>query len=258
MYPCAASIIRLPGHVRLIGGVRLGGSSIVLSNRGLVGHWPFDTNTLNWTTDVAQDTSGSGNNGQMIAMSTTTSPVAGEIGQALQFDGTSQWIAISDAASLRPAAITVSAWIKVSSSVAQRAVIAEKWYDGSVRGYGIEITNQNCPFQIAFRYSDVNSGNGEHTACSGVTPAVGTWYFVTATYDAALGLATIYVNGVADGTNQDTASNSLEQPTSPLGIGAANDGGTWNYLFPGTIDDVRIYNRALSGAEVQQLYDIRN
>src|SRR5580704_476999 len=57
---------------------------------GLVGYWPLDTNTTSWTTDTTNDISGNGNTGTMVNMSTTTSPVPGEIGQALYFNGSDQ------------------------------------------------------------------------------------------------------------------------------------------------------------------------
>src|SRR6185436_16749444 len=50
---------------------------------GLVGYWTMDGKNTNWSTGATADLSGNGNNGSMVGMSTTTSPVAGKIGQAI-------------------------------------------------------------------------------------------------------------------------------------------------------------------------------
>lgn len=62
----------------------------------------------------------------------------------------------------------------------------------------------------------------------------------------------LYIDGSLNATATDTTTVSTTN-TSPVGIGSR--GATGSYLFPGSIDDVRIYNRALSATEVQQLYN---
>src|SRR5271166_3575658 len=73
-------------HARILIGSPGTGS---LSN-GLVGYWTFDGAVTNWSTGQILDISGNNNTGSLIGMSTTTSPVAGKIAQALQFNGTNQ------------------------------------------------------------------------------------------------------------------------------------------------------------------------
>jgi hypothetical protein len=71
--------------------IGLPGNYLTLSS-GLVGYWPLDGKTTNWATGKTNDLSGQGNTGQLINMSTTTSPTPGKIGQALKFNATSGYI----------------------------------------------------------------------------------------------------------------------------------------------------------------------
>ena len=72
------------------------------------------------------------------------------------------------------------------------------------------------------------------------------FYHVTATFDGSH--INMYVNGAL--TNSCGATGLLAAGKEPLQIGSAANG----YYFPGAMDDIRIYNRALSSAEVQQIY----
>jgi len=74
--PLSASASFTPDH-----------SNTTSLTNGLVGYWPFDGKYTNWGTGTTQDASGNGNTGQLVNMSTTTSPVIGKIGQALKFNG---------------------------------------------------------------------------------------------------------------------------------------------------------------------------
>ena len=78
-------------------------------------------------------------------------------------------------------------------------------------------------------------------------PGLNQWVMVTATYDG--NAAKMYINGVLGGSSNISSSVT----STNMFIGASNSGGYQD--FPGLIDDVRIYNRALSAAEVQALYN---
>jgi hypothetical protein len=70
-------------------------SNYLTLSSGLVGYWPLDGKNTNWSTGQTLDLSGQGNTGQLINMSTTTSPVAGKIGQALNFNGSNSYVSTS-------------------------------------------------------------------------------------------------------------------------------------------------------------------
>ncbi len=199
-----------------LGAANAGHSNENFMSEGLVGYWTFDGNTINWRTNTFNDISGNGNNATTTTMSTSTSPVAGKIGQALKFNA-SGYLTISDSASLDPtAAVSMSVWAN-TNVVANGQVISKYnalsssdpyeiqfWNDGEIYGNfsttGGPISVMHCPY------------------------AINTWYHIVATYDGIR--AKLYLNGKPGGSTP----------------------------FNGTIDDVRIYNRALSAGEVAQLY----
>src|SRR3989338_10445314 len=82
----------------------------VLIDRGLVGYWTMNGPDINWATGVVSDASGNGNTGQLISMSTTTSPVMGVVGQGLKFDGVKNRIKLPSYTT--GSVLTISAWIK--------------------------------------------------------------------------------------------------------------------------------------------------
>lgn len=205
-------------------------------NRGLVGYWTFDGPTINWNTSTAADSSGNSNTGQLIGMSTTTSPTIGKIGQALNFNGTNQYIIANG---YNYSSMSACAWVKLNVPISQYKGIVEFSTSADVRyGIGFDTTGQ----------PEVMAGNTFQDGPS--TLAINTWYDLCGTYD---GLARrLYVNGVAVtlGTNQAGLTNQA----STLAIGKFAVTDTTSYDLSGTIDDVRIYNRVLSAQEVAQLY----
>ena len=79
---------------------------------GLVGYWTFDGQDTSWGANTTSDMSTNSNTGTMINMSTSSSPVDGKIGSAMDFDGSDDYITVSDNASLDiTTALSGSAWI---------------------------------------------------------------------------------------------------------------------------------------------------
>src|SRR3989338_722143 len=89
----------------------------VLIDRGLVGYWTMNGSDIDWATGVVSDASGNGNTGQLISMSTTTSPVIGIVGQGLKFtlSDNINLGATNNLAFATTSSFTMSAWIKSDS-----------------------------------------------------------------------------------------------------------------------------------------------
>ena len=201
----------------------------------LVGHWTMDGKDINWTANTMTDKSGNGNTGTLTNMSTTTSPTIGKIGQGLKFDGVNDFIASGD---IDVSDITVSAWIK-----------ANGWGDG---GIGTIISKSGA---FVFSIDDGTIGvdtlifyvGGEWEAAT--ASGIALWYcgFVTATANSTT--VTFYINGVQAGSNVGT--HTLGSNNNNVQIGKY-DSSLWE--FNGTIDEVKMYNRALSAQEAKQLY----
>jgi hypothetical protein len=227
---------------------RVAQASIVpttVSNTGLVGYWSFDSSTLNWATGKVKDLSPYNNSGQLISMSTTTSPTLGVLGQALQFDGATQYVSLGTPAALSlPAALTISAWIKITRTSGGTADIVGQ-YDGLNLQYTFEVNRTAGKLSALANHSTVAvTGN--------TTLKINTWYHAALVRSGSTGswTYTLYLNGVQDGTA--TVGGSTEPQTSAsIGtLGAFN-----TFYFPGSIDEVRMYNRALSQQEVTNLYN---
>ena len=213
------------------GGGTLAHSSTVTLNTSLVAYWPLDGSTINWSTGTAADSSGNGNAGSLIGLSTTTSPTAGKIGQAIYFKSAGQYISSSVSASV--STYSVAAWVRYQGSAPSGPKVAV--------GYGAG-GNPNTIW-MGYTTGGLAISNSSVDLVKG-TNATSTWHYLVASVQA--NTMTAYVDGVAIGTDSMTsrASNTLVIGDY-VGLG---------FAFNGSVDDVRVYNRALSVAEVNQLY----
>jgi hypothetical protein len=223
---------------------------------GLVGWWTMDGADTVWSSATAgseMDRSGNGNTGTLTNMNRSTSPVLGKIGQALQFDGSSSYIATNRQSTNFISASTgsISVWVKpmgsspsVSNAYNGLAVVSDA--DGIPHGtcwgdYGIFRANISSTDAI---WAENYDGSEEKIA---IPYANNAWVHIVWVHSG--GVLYAYKNGTL--VSSVAAGNSLLS-TCYLFIGTA---GTSQY-FNGSIDDVRIYNRALSASEVQQLYNL--
>ena len=208
---------------------------------GLVGYWPFDGN--------ANDISGNGNNG-MIHGVTLTTDRHGNSDNAYHFDGKS-WIEVANSRSLHniTAEITIAAWIK-PTSWSDQTDEGDKWLTVLQKGS----SSNHYEFQYGrwakegVSYVSLDYWNGAFIKNKSVNiPSLGVWQFVAITLSA--GKLKSYKNGVLqDSLNVGVA---LVPNGSSLYIGA-NPVGDCEY-FIGTMDNVAIYNRALSASEIKAL-----
>ncbi len=223
------------------GAVTHGASPTSLIPNGLVGYWTFDGQNTNWTTNTTADVSGKGNTGTMVGMSPASSAVLGRSGQALSFNGTSQYIALGNVLNFASSSYTVSMW-------AQHRLLAGGWY---TRMFSAEGNSGTCA-SIA---TDVNNNNLISFAVNtkvglgvSVTNA-SQWHYYTMTWDGTT--MTVYVDGIKQGISAATGGTFNCLSTPDIGKYAV----TGMDYYSGSIDDVRIYNRALSATEVKQLYN---
>ncbi len=181
---------------------------------------------------LAADSSGNGYTGTLLNPS-ALSWMAGGIEGDLAFNGGS---VISPSFSLGNT-FTVSCWVNASSGNVPYARIVESGYNTQ---YYLGLDPTGTRFQWI-----VNNGVPPFGNVTG--PLVpGAWCFVTATFSGTTG--TLYLNG----TNVSSATFAAPATqTLPVRVGAYSLPG-WN--FKGALDDVRVYNRALSPSEISTLY----
>lgn len=146
---------------------------------------------------------------------------------------------------------TLSAWIKPDNNTNYQAIICKE----QSAGYGINFSQTYREF-----YFTSNIDGTYNTAYGLETPNIGEWYHLVGTFSHENGNTQIrlYCNGVFQNTYQLNGINYLNNSTVPLVLGANpdNNGGV-SAFFKGSIDDVRIYNRALSSNEIISFYNLQ-
>ena len=211
-------------------------------NDGLVAYYPFNGN--------ANDESGNGNHGTVNGAAADTDRF-GQANSAYDFNGYNHNIVIGDVFDSYQK-MTIAAWVALNSPVDNSGDtfgIVEKRNADSEKTFSLYwIPQSNGKFQVRF-YGDPDCGSDSCWVggLSTTTTTTDIWYFVAATFDS--GSAKLYINGLLE--DQNTSSISIPNTNADFMIGSFSDG---RAPFHGKIDDVRIYSRALSATEVQQLY----
>lgn len=200
--------------------------------RDLVGHWKFDEASGTF----ANDSSGNNNTG---TLANTPTRVAGKLGTgALQFAAASQeYITVASSSSLNSPvrAITLAAWVNASDWSGNRRILQKG--DGDNQ-YRLLAEGGVLKFHL----------HGVDTLTAPL-PATGNWIHLAATWDGSTMI--LFTNGVAQASTG--AGGTLATTANPLAIARKNGSGVSGDYFNGRLDDVRIYNRALSGAEIAAL-----
>lgn len=213
-------------------GATWGGDTPPVPNPPVMkGLYAFEGNSL--------DTSGSGNDGTPNALSY----VSGKLGaQAAQFNGTGSYVLIPRSVTDD---FTVAMWVKTTDSAGGAG--AQWWagkglVDGEVAGGGADWGTAVVDGKFVI---GIGSTGGDATLASSVDINDGAWHHVAATRNNATGAITVYVDGVLRGSGTGpTGSRTL-----PPGLrnGSLQTG---NNFLNGTLDDVRLYGRVLSGGEI--------
>ena len=218
---------------------------------GLVGKWGFDENSASTSTTV-YDTSGNNNNGALTNGPTRASSTC-KMSNCLSFDGSNDYAVISDPASetLDPTSkYSLSVWLKYATTTSYGFIISKS--NGGAGG-GYELFRNTGSGAIRFSSCDAAG------SCAGgyfdiVTDAGyndNNWHYVAATAKTN-DVAKIYVDGVLVKSSGTVTQNNVANAFNLL-IGARGAAGA--SPFNGYIDDVRVYNRALSASEVSNLYN---
>jgi len=207
---------------------------IRFSQRGLVGYWRFDEETGS----TAKDSSPYGNHGTIYG----ATRVRGIIGKALSFDGVDDYVEVPDSASLQDIKkITVVAWIYPYTGYGQEYPrIVEK---GNVEPFRFYITASNGKLTVGLNTVSETIYRSNKTAIP-----ENKWTMAAFTYDGVY--LRIYLNGNLD---KETTENAGDLDTFST-ITHIGNFPTGNRTFNGIIDEVRIYNRALSPGEIKIIY----
>jgi hypothetical protein len=206
---------------------------------GLVGWWPFNGN--------ANDESGNGNNG-IVNGATLTTDRNGNVGKAYSFDGVSEFIEVPSSSSISVStSYSISTWLladvwSFQSPLDEHSIISKidngNWYGG---------------------YEILSGGNGYimHTGNIGSNFSVGasgysvtTWHHVIVTFNGSM--VKSYINGQL--VDSALRAGAIQTSNIPLRFARRGGAGYFNNYFDGKIDDIAIYNRALTQQEITALY----
>ncbi|MBI4146721.1 right-handed parallel beta-helix repeat-containing protein [Candidatus Woesearchaeota archaeon] len=222
---------------------RVNGTSIAVLNM------PFETNSSSTSSGAVRDYSQFGNNGTLGNGTAGTVPVwnlSGQVGGGYVFDGVNDMISLGDVVKTQLGFnYSVEAWIRPRTVSGLHAVV----------GYSTTLTEPN-PFlllldqfnaDVRFLVRDNALTVATATKSSALTANV--WHHVVGV--RAGNTVNVYVDGV-NGTPATASLGAIS--VNNLKIGTIQDESGPDELFNGTIDEVRIYNRSLSAAQVYQLY----
>lgn len=222
---------------------------------GLVGHWTFDGK--NFANGVAEDVTENTNNGTLVSISTSTFYKAGRIGQGVSFDGDNDYIDIGNSSTIKPnLPLTISAWVKLNEVGANTFIFMNNFRENFFAGAMMQINSTN---NLRCQYGSNASiaTAARRTFNTTATLSLGQWYHVVCVIRGATDM-TAYINGVDSSGSYDGSGGTMAYSSNSGNIGRGDVSGTGgNNLFSFMdADDIRLYNRALSAAEVSILYNL--
>ena len=207
---------------------------------GLVGYWPFCGN--------ANDDSGNGNNGTVNGATLTTDRF-GNINSAYNFDGVNDYISTNYSGILGTNSRSISFWYNSNSNNIEETVFTD--YGGT-----------NCGDGLACTLFPLNKPAVDNT-CSWIksvnSTTINSWNFYTITYTTSDGSdltnCKIYINGVLQLTSQSSTLYNINTINGLNMVFGSSRLFNPNQFFNGKIDDIGIWNRALTPQEIAQLYN---
>jgi hypothetical protein len=198
----------------------------------LVGLWLFDEG--NGT--IAKDSSGNGNNGKI----NNAAWADGKFGKALEFNGIDANVEVEHSPVLSVETFTLMAWVNIPGFTGGWQTIATQNTDGPTRNYGLFINDGSGLIHYSF-----TSGNAWQSFNATSNIVDGKWHHIAATYDKTV--FKCYVDSKVDG---ETPNNLKPDNASMVITIGSWVGGGW---LKGRLDEVALYNNALSEAEIQQV-----
>jgi hypothetical protein len=205
---------------------------------GLIAAYGFNEGSGTTTADAT----GNGHTGTLQGATWTT---AGKYGGALSFNGSTSYVDLGNAADLQTTgSMTWSAWIFATSNPPDDGQIIAK---SNGAGWQLKTTPDTGQHTFGVGVSPTSSSLTQRYSTT--VRALNTWYHVAGVYDATARTLNIYVNGALDnGVLSGTVpASQFNAASENVTIGRRTGG----FYFAGTIDEVRLYNRALSQTEIQ-------
>jgi len=248
IYPYARSANQIKADY-LSGTAGTGGSAASVSfgakpqkwlSDNLVGYWKMDESLWDGTPGEVIDSSGNSNNGTSTSANTTSTS---KFGRAGSFDGINDYVKTTYPMNPGTSSFALMAWFKTEDYTKDQEILST--YGSGSNYYELRVSSNTIWFQLR------DTNGTELRMNSGITPTNGTWYHVVGVRDKSTNKLYIYINGILEGVPISDTTDNIDTVNAPW-IGAYSGPGIF---FQGLIDEVRIYNRALSPKEVRDLYN---
>ena len=231
----------------------------------LAGYWPLDENSGT----TANDSSSNHNSGTLTGGPTWT---PGKLNSALSFNGSTNYVSMGTPSTLKfgVGSFTIMSWFKTTSTAFGRMV--GTGMNSFSNGFDLSVNTTNA-CSAGCVGAELGGGSKAASVSFGTTATTfnnGTWHQAAMIIDQTANTAQIYVDGVAQalsvqastcGTVSGTSINitscistSATNTTDPFTLGAYHSGSTTSYAFAGSLDEVRVYNSALTGQQVFNQY----
>jgi hypothetical protein len=218
---------------------------------GLVGYWPFNGN--------ANDESGNGNNGTVNG-ATLTADRFGNTGKAYSFDGVNDNIRVTNSTSLNSSSVSISGWfnadiLPVDNTLSVKGIIGKWWQSTSVcnSNYNAYLLCLTRPTGQSNSYLGAATNfyaGDEFFDNNGIN--TNNWIHFVFTHNSLIG-GSLFINGVL--VNSNSVFGSICNSINDLIFGADVNNGDLYRFFDGNIDDIGIWNRALTDQEISDLYN---
>lgn len=212
----------------------------LLNDANLQGYWRLEANGTDETA----------NNNDLSAVGGFSTYPQSVFGKGGDFNGSSTALTITDANQTNldiTGSFSISAWInldEVPSVTGTGMAIAGKL--DTADGYRL-LVNTSDQIRVVIR-SDPDVTTADSTG----TVVKDTWYHVVGVYDTAANTIVTYINGVGNTTGSATVDPA--DHAEEFCIGVTHSGGSYSQWLDGTVDDVAVFDRALTAAEVLNLY----
>lgn len=222
---------------------------------GLIGYWPFEDGAGT----TVKDMSGLGNDGVAVQGVIASSPanpapmwVAGRVGKAMAFGGINDWVRVPRSDSIDTTgpsgSVTIGAWVNLNqyqqaAANSQFNLILNRHEVGTgYEHFGLGVKQGKPIANVHFFFTEAAE-----------VVKVKDWTYLAMSYDGIT--ESIYVDGVL--ANSADIGWSIAADTTDVTIGGAQNTDVIKEFIDGTIDEVRLYNRALSAAEVMAAMNLK-
>jgi len=255
-------LVSLTALILVSGLPASGWAACVTPPSGMVGWWKLNT-MLKSLPPKFPGLGGTGVFGTVDSNSGSSDTlVTGKVSNALNFDGIDDYLEVPSSPSLNfgTGDFSIELWIKTTDTNGVKLILDKRYEDGNInsQGYAFYLNSGKLGFQLADGNGSWYCSDASTSSCTNYGAnafvADGNWHLVAVTVDRdSVTGGKFYVDGVEVGTFNPTLRKGSLDNSKPLVFGRRSSYWT-DAFFKGVLDEVSLYNRVLTGQEIQSIY----